>query len=344
MDSVESLLAFNPAAESWDKDCIEEVAHVCECSPARAAELVEKLTAFDALVKKRTMSILDYYAGAGIPNELVYIIQTITQPMRAPGAGRLQANRAVCQWLTSEKVPLDDRTLLDYGGGGGRDSILFSRLGLQVTLAELPSYLTTISEGPMIRRRMEGRGLEVEFVPLGCIRPAAYHFANCIDVLEHCYDVEFALCSVTHQLKQDGILFVWGDFDNVTYNGDHIEKNRFYARSGVWPRLMEALGYTLVAARPSGSHMEIWRQTRESRSLEDLLLTAYETSQAVSEEVLSDALREGFRYTLGVYRHRDPSTLVSRYVPRLERISDAFYTREFCQRRVRNLKAGRSAG
>jgi hypothetical protein len=143
-------------------------------------------------------------------------------------------------------------------------------------------------------------------------------------VLEHVYDVEYVLAEITCKLRPGGLFFVWGDFDNVTCNGDHLERNRFYARSGVWHLLREALGYTLVSHRPHGTPVQVWKlENKREVGLEELLITVYETTRRHARgRIVKDYLKA--------------------FLPRrrgwtMQNLADAIHTYGFTSERLRKL-------
>ncbi|MDT5270291.1 MAG: 2-polyprenyl-6-hydroxyphenyl methylase / 3-demethylubiquinone-9 3-methyltransferase [Acidobacteriota bacterium] len=349
MEDVEKLLRFDLTSTDWLEDCVKEVAFICRVDEQRAREFVEEELRFDKLCKQRNIPVSEYLRGPHLPAEFHYITSQVTQPLRIPGPGRLASLRAVLHFLEENDAPGSDAAVLDYGGGGGRDSIAFARKGLRTALQETASFLMSPGEGHMVSRRFLGRNLQVEFIKVGAALAGKFDYANCVDVLEHCYDVEYALSEITLALKEGGRLFVWGDFDNVVYNGDHLEKNRFYARSGVWPRLMKRMGYTLVADRPAGSTVEVWRlEKKPGDSLEEILMRGYETTREWAKSRLGTTHLRSLKYWAGEGSLRS-STYWSRLLRlrgggarldgrALQNLADTFYTLELVSERIRTLR------
>jgi SAM-dependent methyltransferase len=126
------------------------------------------------------------------------------------------------------------RTVLDYGGGGGKDSILYARSGYSVTYADLLSPMTEF-----VRMRFRLRGLSVEVVDVRDLGETRYDLVNCMDVIEHVYDVEDVLADIVSHVRVGGHLLCYPAFFN-TWNGDHIEKNCGYPP--YFARMLEAVG------------------------------------------------------------------------------------------------------
>ena len=345
MDEFEKCLLFDAGSADWMEDCTREVGYVCQVSEQRAREMIEEVLRFDKLAKQRSLRITDYRKGANIPPEVSYVIQQITQPLRIPGPGRLASLKATLDFIEKEAPQgVGGGTILDYGGGGGRDSIAFARRGLRTTLLETGAYLTDPSNGPAVSRRFEGRGLEVEFMKLGDAPKSSFDYVNCVDVLEHCYDVEYALAEITYALKGGGHLFVWGDFDNVVFNGDHLEKNRFYVRSGVWPQLMRGLGYELARDRPQGALVEVWRAGETApASLEEILIRAYQVTKGWAEHLLlkNHAKSVAARIRDAVLRNGQGGPPPYRCT--LQNLADTVHTLDFATERLRLLESPRAA-
>ncbi len=354
---LEKCLLFDPASVDWMEDCVREVAFVCQRGESDAKKMIEETIRYDKLCKERNLSIIDYNKGANVPAEFHYIIRAITQELRM-GTYRLESLQATLQFIENEAPLHFEGAVLDYGGGGGRDCIAFAKKGLRATLADMPSYLTHPSEGPMVMRRFKGRNLQVEFIPVGLVAFEAdrFDYANCTDVLEHCYDVEWALAEVTFALKDGGYFFVFPDFDSITYSGgpgDHLEKNRFYARSGAWQHLMKGLGYSLVAQNPQGALIEFWRLHNKPRTtLEGLLKRAYQATHLWAQRSLTGAFVKyhaawlnvkSVAHWLKIARSgqdtQHPS--IRQFHPRLralQNLADTIHTLDFTMERLRTLE------
>jgi SAM-dependent methyltransferase len=153
-----------------------------------------------------------------MPDEIFMLVGMITQPFRIP-------------FMVERMKPLIDRLgaihaqdVLDYGAGGGKDTIIFARLAASVTYADLPDLTTAY-----ISKRFEIRNLRnVEMKDVRRLDPdRRYDVVNCMDVVEHVYDVEYILADLIARLKEGGHLLCWPCFVN-NWDGDHIEKNCGY--------------------------------------------------------------------------------------------------------------------
>jgi SAM-dependent methyltransferase len=138
-------------------------------------------------------------------------------------------------------------TVLDYGGGGGKDSIIFARLGKRVTYADLINTVT-----PFIRRRFELRNLDIEIVDVRELGERRYDIINCMDVIEHCYDVENVTADMLSRLTPGGHLFIWPAFFN-SWDGDHVEKNCGYAR--YYFKMFSQIGFDIVGSEDGVYHV-----------------------------------------------------------------------------------------
>lgn len=209
-DEIFQLIKYDPNSTGVLADSISEVATILNQDADQAAQLVKRM--------------LDnyHYRVAGLPrdmpHEIFMLVGMITQPFRIP-------------FMVERMKPLVDRLgaihtqdVLDYGAGGGKDTIIFSRLASSVTYADLPDLTTAY-----ISKRFEIRNLRnVEMKDVRRLDlDRRYDVVNCMDVLEHVYDVEYVLADLIARLKEGGHLLCWPCFVN-TWDGDHIEKNCGY--------------------------------------------------------------------------------------------------------------------
>ncbi|MDJ0677013.1 MAG: methyltransferase domain-containing protein [Calothrix sp. MO_167.B42] len=157
----------------------------------------------------------------GFDRNIFSLIVHLTQPFRIP----LMTTRM--DWVIDQlnnypdlKYPLE--SVLDYGGGGGKDSIIFSQFGCKVIYSDFVSTLT-----PYVQKRFSIRGIDIPIVDVRDLEEARFDVINCMDVIEHAYDVEYVTADIVARLKQGGHLVCWPAFFN-SWNGDHIEKNCGY--------------------------------------------------------------------------------------------------------------------
>ncbi len=224
------LLRYDPAGAAMLDDMVREVADVLEVSASQAQQLVRE--------------VLDYYhyhttrrVPSRLSREQFQLIVHVTQPLRIPEM-TTRLDPLIVQLQTRQTY----RTLLDYGGGGGKDSIIFARLGYQVTYADLLGGLT-----PLVRRRFALRQLEVRITDVLDLGEQRFDVINCLDVLEHIYDVEYALGDLMAHLRPGGSLLLFPNFVN-SWDGDHIEKNCGYLP--YFTRMLTKLGLQPVSPAP----------------------------------------------------------------------------------------------
>lgn len=209
-DEIFQLVKYDPNSAGVLPDSISELSAILNRDTDEAGQLVKR--------------VLDYYHDhiaalpADMPDEIFMLVVTLTQPFCIP-------------FMVERMKPLIDRLgaihaqdVLDYGAGGGKDTIIFARLASSVTYADLPDLTTAY-----ISKRFEIRNLRnVEMKDVRRLDPdRRYDIVNCMDVVEHVYDVEYILADLIARLKEGGHLLCWPCFVN-TWNGDHIEKNCGY--------------------------------------------------------------------------------------------------------------------
>jgi len=125
-------------------------------------------------------------------------------------------------------------------GGGGKDSILLSKFGFDVSYRDLLSDpLSTWVESRFIIRDLDIPILDVRDAHSG-----RYQLINCQDVIEHCYDVESVIADISSLLQDYGILMMAPTF-TYEFNNDHLDKNNAYL--SCFPDLCESGGLKLIA-------------------------------------------------------------------------------------------------
>lgn len=126
--------------------------------------------------------------------------------------------------------------VLDYGGGGGKDSIIYARAGYDVTYSDFLEPLTDF-----VRKRFDLRNLRIQVLDVRDLPEERYSAINNMDVLEHIYDLEFSLADLIARLREGGVLICEPAFYN-DWTGDHKSKNCGYA--GWFDRMMCDIGMT----------------------------------------------------------------------------------------------------
>lgn len=201
-----SLLRFRD--DDRFSDAVEEVSAITGGSSEESRKLVR--------------AVLDWYHDKvaaypeGVDRTLADLVIHVSQPYRIP--------------IMTERMDLildrlKDRapaTLLDYGGGGGKDTIIFARSGFRVTYCDILGTLT-----PYVRRRFELRGLDADVRDVRDLPDSRHDVINCMDVVEHVYDVEYVVADLIARLRVGGQLLCYPAFHN-TWDGDHVEKNCGY--------------------------------------------------------------------------------------------------------------------
>jgi len=219
--SANSLLNFKQNSNSNMEDIILEISEVLQMDYESAKIL--------------TTDVLNYYHFGNtkypqyLERVLFHLIVHITQPYRIP----VMTSR-MDSVLNELKLISGLKSVLDYGGGGGKDSIIYSKLGYEVTYADLLSDLT-----PMVKKRFEIRNLDIAIEDVTLLHPKRFDIINCMDVIEHVYDVEFVVADIVARLTTNGHLICYPCFVN-SWDGDHIEKNCGYIT--YFPKMLSKIG------------------------------------------------------------------------------------------------------
>ena len=173
---------------------------------------------------------------------------------------------------------------LDYGGGGGKDSIILQRFGFNV------HYCDLLSEpfSGWVGKRFELRNLDIPMRDVRDNESRRYKLINCQDVIEHCYDVESVIADISSRLENNGVLLMAPTF-TFEYDNDHLDKNTAYLE---WfPELCEVAGLRLVARMNWNTHIYIRTERPESQSIseeaKDIGTLLYKKSQ---DKTLGNAL------------------------------------------------------
>lgn len=218
-----------------------------------------------------------YHEGQGscpaISPELFSIIVHITQSYRIPVMTvRMDLALDVLRGRGNIK------TVLDYGGGGGKDSIIFARSGYDVTFSDFQDLMT-----PWVKKRFEIRDLKIAMEDVRSLTPRRYSCINCMDVLEHVYDFEFTLADVIARLEPGGILVCWPALYNE-WSGDHKAKNCAY--NYFFEYMMAQVGMKTVREhRLLGIMCYVKEQTHDTDILQERALVRkrlYEISRRVT--------------------------------------------------------------
>ena len=206
---------------------------------------------------RRFMDVYHYRSEAGSPEEweailggeLEHSFIRISKPFR---------------FVHQEVVPLvlraieryartgaDRLRVLDYGGGSGSDAIIYARSGHEAHYADLVAWKNT----DVVARRFALRGLDIPIHDALGLPDRRFDVITAIDVIEHIYDVEEATARLAARVPAGGLLCCANAFSSITYDGDHLDKNRVYVE--LFPRLMETAGFERVTFWPP---LEVFRR------------------------------------------------------------------------------------
>jgi SAM-dependent methyltransferase len=209
-DEIFQLIKYDPKSIDPLTDAISELAAILDCDADTASRWVK--------------SFLDcYHYGtaekpAGITNEVYILLIELTRPFRIPFT--VEIMKPLLDGIGS----LQGKDVLDYGGGSGKDTIMFSRLGASVTYAEIPSKSVEYTEKRFKIRQLS----KVDMQDVTRLDPGRrYDVVNCFDVMQLVYDVEYVLADVIARIKEGGHLLFFACFENQ-WDGAHLEKNCGY--------------------------------------------------------------------------------------------------------------------
>lgn len=205
----------------------------------------------------------DYIEGKSIPKD----VEIHHQFIRISRLYRNQATMARIQYPLSIAQEYGCKKIMDFGGGGGTECIAYAKAGLSTTYADKLSLKNTDT----IRKRFQLRNLNIEMVDGDEIPYEKYDIISAFDVLEHIYDVEHYLSELFIRLNWNGFFIVYPDFDNITFDGDHIEKNVVYR--DIFQQMLENVGLEKILEGPS---VDVYRKTKS-----DHILLLYENDKDV---------------------------------------------------------------
>ena len=226
METSFKRLKYKADSDDILSDCMHEVSDLLEIELPKAQEIVDEILGYYYF---RNRKLPDH-----VPDEIFRLIVHVTQPFRIPGmTERMDTLLAKLEELSSP------RNILDYGGGGGKDSIIFARAGYKVTYADFPDLMT-----PYVSKRFHLRNLNIEIKDIRRLEnDRRFDVINCMDVVEHVYDVEYIVADLLSRLNEGGYLLCRPTFAN-DWGGDHIEKNCGYRP--YFTRLLSVAGFTAV--------------------------------------------------------------------------------------------------
>lgn len=232
------LVALDPSVTSEAEfldDIAREVALLHHLSEDEARD---RFARFLAIYHYETDAMTDEEAAQIAGGEVEHSLIRLSKPYRFLDADVLPAVlAAIPRFLQSENP---HPSILDFGGGGGTDAIVYARNGFEAHYADLLSLKAT----DVVQRRFELRGLNVPIWNALQLPSRRWDVVTAIDVLEHIYDIERALAVLLSRVEPGGLFCCVNAFGAIDYDGDHLDKNRVYL--DVFPRLMAEAGFDRV--------------------------------------------------------------------------------------------------
>ena len=137
------------------------------------------------------------------------------------------------------------KTIMDFGGGGGTECIAYAKAGLTTTYSDKRDLKNTDT----VRRRFQLRNLDIAMEDGRNLPKVEYDIITAYDVLEHLYDVEHYTAELVSRLRLNGFFIVYPDFDNITFDGDHLEKNVVYR--DIFEKMLNVVGLEKIMEGPS---------------------------------------------------------------------------------------------
>jgi SAM-dependent methyltransferase len=252
------LAAVDPDVDS-DDDLLADIAdEVAALHGIDQADAQMRFRRFLAVYHDGSAAMTEDERVAIMTGDVEHSFIRLSKPYRFRHASVLPSMlSAVPRFLeTSASTP----SLLDFGGGGGTDAIVYARSGFDTHYADL----LTLKATDVVARRFELRGLDIPIWDARQLPAVRFDVVSAIDVLEHLYDIEHVLASLLTRVEPGGLLCCVNAFAAIDYDGDHLEKNRVYL--DVFPRLMAEAGFDRVFHRDP---LEIYRLPLKSAPLDD---------------------------------------------------------------------------
>ena len=130
------------------------------------------------------------------------------------------------------------RSYLDFGAGVGSGGILFTRHGLEVTLADISSTLLGFSQWRLDRRRLPATYIDLKV----CRLPSStFDFVTAMDVFEHLVDPVETVEQLWDALKPGGFLYA-----RISAESDEDRPQHIVQDFGPTFARMPALGFVQV--------------------------------------------------------------------------------------------------
>ena len=196
----------------------------------------------------------EYIEDVSTPEDVELYAQfvSISRPYRnQPTISRIQHSISIAKEYNCE-------TVLDFGGGGGIECIAYAKSGLSTTYADRLS----LKNSDIVRKRFQLRNLNIKMVDGDNLPNEKYDIISAYDVLEHLYDLEHYLSELLIRLHWNGFFIIYPDFDNISFDGDHLEKNIVYR--DIFQSMLETVGLKKVMG---GTSVDIYRKIKSDSTL-----------------------------------------------------------------------------
>ncbi|TFH40316.1 MAG: methyltransferase domain-containing protein [ANME-2 cluster archaeon] len=196
----------------------------------------------------------EYIKGTSTPED----VEMYDQFVRISRLYRNQPTISRIQHSISIAQEYGCKTIMDFGAGGGTECIAYAKSGLSTTYADR----LNLKNSDTIKKRFQLRNLNIKMVNGDNLPQEKYDIISAYDVLEHLYDLEHYLSELLIRLHWDGFFIIYPDFDNISFNGDHLEKNIVYR--DIFQNLLETVGLEKFM---EGTSVDIYRKIKSDRTL-----------------------------------------------------------------------------
>ena len=196
----------------------------------------------------------EYIEGTSTPED----VEMYDQFVRISRLYRNQTTISRIQYSISIAQEYDCKTVMDFGAGGGTECIAFAKAGLSTTYVDR----LNLKNSDTIRKRFQLRNLNIKMVNGDNLPQEKYDIISAFDVVEHLYDLEHYLSELLIRLHWGGFFIVYPDFDNISFDGDHLEKNIVYR--DIFQNMLETVG---LEKYMEGTSIEIYRKIKSDRAL-----------------------------------------------------------------------------
>jgi 2-polyprenyl-3-methyl-5-hydroxy-6-metoxy-1,4-benzoquinol methylase len=186
-----------PGESDIARSCLRELSEFYGISAAEAQRACESAVAgakqeWESGPRQTKQQVLDFYRGTRS-----YVFEHMW--WHATSLEKNSANVAIADLAMQRGA----RDYLDLGSGVGANGLLFARLGMRVTLADISSTMLDFA-----RWRFQRRGIAATFIDLNEqeLPPGRFDFATAVDVFEHLSDPASVLRQLHAALAVGGVL------------------------------------------------------------------------------------------------------------------------------------------